>query len=366
MQLEWPSRNNDIPNFTYTAKEYIRTSIPSEVLDIYQFSKYIIDPNKHHCKTVVRILALVYRFIAKLKEKLRNKTKGDIDNVNTNTSLTSFTQAILSQHEIQRSENYFYQKATEEVKEFSKPSKYEKISSEKDKILYYTGRILPNQDIQHTGNPTDIMLDLSSTSFFVPIIHKNSPIAYSIISDIHWYHKVAKHSGVETLMPYVLQKFYVIEGRSVMKQIIRRCERCIYLLKRCVNIAMSPISKYILTIASPFYISQVDLAGPCNAYSPHNTRETIKIWLAVFCCSTTSTTNIKVMDTYDSNSFILAFTRFSCEVGYPKILLLDEGSQPIKECKNRKLNFQDIRHQLHVNVNVEFELCPVGGHNMND
>ena len=30
-----------------------------------------------------------------------------------------------------------------------------------------------------------------------------------------------------------------------------------------------------------------------------------------------------------------------------------------------KLNFQDIRHQLNVNVNVEFELCPVGGHNMN-
>ena len=71
------------------------------------------------------------------------------------------------------------------------------------------------------------------------------------------------------------------------------------------------------------------------------------------------------MDTYDSNSFILAFTRFSCEVSYPKILLLDEGSQLIKGCKNMKLNFQDIRHQPHVNVNVEFELCLVGGHNTN-
>ena len=85
----------------------------------------------------------------------------------------------------------------------------------------------------------------------------------------------------------------------------------------------------------------------------------------MFSCSTASTTNIKVMDSYDSNSFILAFTLFSCEVGYPKILLLNEGSQLIKGCKNMKLNFQDIRHQLHVNVNVEFELCPVGGHSMN-
>ena len=29
------------------------------------------------------------------------------------------------------------------------------------------------------------------------------------------------------------------------------------------------------------------------------------------------------------------------------------------------VDFLDIRHQLHVNVNVEFELCPVGGRNMN-
>ena len=101
LQLVWPSRNSNIANFTYTAKEGIRTSIPSEVLDIYQFLKYIIDPNKHRFKIVVRILALVYRFIAKLKEKLQNKTKDDIDNVNTNTPSTSFTEAILSQHEIQ-------------------------------------------------------------------------------------------------------------------------------------------------------------------------------------------------------------------------------------------------------------------------
>ena len=71
------------------------------------------------------------------------------------------------------------------------------------------------------------------------------------------------------------------------------------------------------------------------------------------------------MDSYNSNSLILAFTRFPCKVGYPKILLLNEGSQLIKGCKNMKLSFQDVKHQLHVNFNAEFQLCPVGGHNMN-
>ena len=114
------------------------------------------------------------------------------------------------------------------------------------------------------------MLDLSSTSFFVPVIHKSSPIAYSIIRDIHWYHKIAKYSGVKTLMRYVFQKVYIIEGQSFMKQIRKRCGCCTYLQKRCINVAMGPISKYNLTIAPPFYISQVDLAGPFKAYSPHN------------------------------------------------------------------------------------------------
>ena len=72
-----------------------------------------------------------------------------------------------------------------------------------------------------------------------------------------------------------------------MKQIRKWCERCRYLLKKCINLAMSQILKYNSKIAPLFYISQDDLEGPFKAYSPHNKRATIKIWLAVFCCSTT-------------------------------------------------------------------------------
>ena len=170
LHLEWPSRNNNNGNFTYKVKECIRTSIPSVVLDIYQFSKYTIDPNKHCFKTVVQILALVYRFKTKLKEKLQNKEKGDIDNVNTNNPSTGFTLAILSQHEFQRSEIFFLPKSNWGSKIILQTKQVWNDIRKGDKF-YYTGQILPNQDIQHTGNPTD-MLELSSTSFFVLIIQK--------------------------------------------------------------------------------------------------------------------------------------------------------------------------------------------------
>ena len=71
------------------------------------------------------------------------------------------------------------------------------------------------------------------------------------------------------------------------------------------------------------------------------------------------------MEDFSTPAFINAFTRFSCEVGYPKTLLVDEGSQLVKGCESMKLKFWDIKFQLHQDVSVEFEVCPVGGHNFN-
>ena len=74
-----------------------------------------------------------------------------------------------------------------------------------------------------------------------------------------------------------------------------------------------PISKHSIT----FYVTQTDICGPFKAYSLHHKRTRIKILLIVYCCISTSTTNIKVMDDYSVQAFIQTFIRFSCEVGYP-------------------------------------------------
>ena len=127
---------------------------------------------------------------------------------------------------------------------------------------------------------------------------------------------------------------------------------------------MDPVSENNLKIAPAFYITQVDLTGPFKAYSKHNKRATLKIWLVVFCCATTTTINIKVMEDYSTTAFIQGFIRFSCEVGYPKKLLPDEGTHLIKGCTSVKLNIHDIKSRLNQNVKIDFGTCPVVGHNM--
>ena len=127
---------------------------------------------------------------------------------------------------------------------------------------------------------------------------------------------------------------------------------------------MGPISQVNLTLAPAYYISQVDLFGPFKSYSVHNKRATVNIWFLIFCCCTTGAVNIKLMENYSTSAFLLGFIRFACCVGYPKMLLPDEGSQLVKGCKEMQISFNDIRHKLSTEYGIEFETCPVGGHNM--
>ena len=251
------------------------------------------------------------------------------------------------------------------MKHFLKPSQFKDISEEVNGVLTYTGRILPTDNISIVGRATQAMKDLTSTMFCVPLVEKDSPLAYSIASDVHWNHPTASHCGIETVWRYVLQHAYIVEGRSVVTRIGKSCERCRYLNKKAFEIAMGPVSPHNLNIAPAFYVTQTDICGPFTAHCHHHKRNTIKVWFVVFCCATTSTTSIKLMEDYSTTAFIQAFTRFSADVGYPKMLLCDEGSQLVKGCESMTLEFKDLKFKLHQEKGVDFEVCPVGGHNMN-
>ena len=276
---------------------------------------------------------------------------------------TKIIQVILTEKEITAAKNYFFMKSTIELKHFTGLKKIKILSVEKDGIIYHTERILNMEDTTIVGRFNQSIKDLTATSFIVPMLEKYSPVAVSIINEVHWYHPSVNHAGVETTLRHVNQQVYVIEGRTIVKSIRKSCQRCRYILKRTLDVVMGPVSKHVLNIAPAFYSTQVDLCGPFQCYSYHHKRTTIKIWLLVFCCATTSTTIIKVMEDYSTQAFIQSFIRFSCDVGYPKTLLVDAGSQLVRGCQDMRFSFHDVKYQLHTNQYVDFEVCPVGGHN---
>ena len=83
--------------------------------------------------------------------------------------------------------------------------KIKRISKEVDGILYFTGRALPDPNYNVASpNMTHIMIDLTSARFCVPLVDKESPLAFSIVNDEHWNHDSANHGGVETVLRYTL------------------------------------------------------------------------------------------------------------------------------------------------------------------
>ena len=74
--------------------------------------------------------------------------------------------------------------------------KYEGITTEKSGILYYHSRILSSSKLGDGLSFSEAMLDLTESSFVVPVLDYKSPISYALALEIHRYHPDACHGGV--------------------------------------------------------------------------------------------------------------------------------------------------------------------------
>ena len=171
-----------------------------------------------------------------------------------------------------------------------------------------------------------------------------------------------QHGGIESALRETSRVAFIIGGRELLKTMKHACARCRFLYKQEIKVAMGPKHDSNLCIAPAFFNTQVDICGPHDSYSNVNKRAKIKIYLVVFCCSTTGATDCKVMEDYSTDSFILAFIRFSCRYGYPNTLYPDSGSQLLKGGNDMVLSFSTIKYRLEVEFGVQFYVCPVGSH----
>ena len=86
----------------------------------------------------------------------------------------------------------------------------------KNGILYFTGRILRTQKIDENLGFSDVMLDLSESTFCVPMTDFHSPLAYAIVAETHWHDPDVKHHGVECTLRYAQGVAYIIGGRKLV------------------------------------------------------------------------------------------------------------------------------------------------------
>ena len=361
----------------------------------YQFSNYILDPNKFRFRKVVRVVSLVLLFIKNVLLGISQRTtsfknitdmkifnheypgkfprilENDGDGkllVTCRWSEFGSLEALKGRHVeispdlLRSSLFYFSRKASIELEHFIDKKRYVNITKLIDGVFYYSGRIL--DDVSFGGYPElcQEAIDLCPTSFCVPVMDQHCPVAISIALEIHWYHDDVQHKGIESMLRQTEAVAHILGGRNLVKSLKDGCKKCRILNKASVDVVMGPLQSVNLCIAPAFYASQVDLFGPFKAYSPANKRATLKVWFAIFCCCTTGAVDIRVMEDYSTDTFISGFIRFSCRFGYPKYLLPDAGSQLVKGCEDMQYSFLDTKQKLSTEYGTEFTPCPVGAH----
>ena len=81
-------------------------------------------------------------------------------------------------------------------------------------------------------------------------------------------------------------------------------------------------------------------------------------------CMTTRAVNLQVLEKDNSAGIIEGVTRLSCEAGVPKVIFCDQEPAILSAFKYSELEFRDHQLQFHNQSGIEFQTCPVSGHNM--
>ena len=264
---------------------------------------------------------------------------------------------------------YLYRKATKEVIQFTPKEKVEKIGVLKDDILFSKGRIMEGMNFTQTGGIKVTGLGNLGLRSHVPVIDRFSPLAYAIGNYVHW--ELSKHRGAETCNRLSLEYVSIVQSSSLYKEIGDNCVWCRMKRKRFVDVPMGLISDYQLNVSPPFWVSQADIFGPIHVFVPGFERKTrnrqvveAKTWVLVFVCPVTRLINLQVIEKSDSSGIVEGLTRLSCEVGVPKVILIDQDSALIKALTEVEFEFVTAKLEVHRALGIEFATCPVSGHNM--
>ena len=124
------------------------------------------------------------------------------------------------------------------------------------------------------------------------------------------------HLGPEYILSNIRRIYWILKGRSVIKQVGRRCILCQRKRTKDIQSKMSDLPFARLEpMKPPFSAIGIDLFGPVMI---KQRRERLKRWGVLFSGCTKRAIHLEVVEGYDTDSFIGSFQRFVNRRGKPR------------------------------------------------
>ena len=141
---------------------------------------------------------------------------------------------------------------------------------------------------------------------------------------IQYYHKVAGHCGCEHTLATIRRKYWIINGKAVVRKILRKCTQCQRQNAKRGEQMMASLPVYHVTPDEPpFSSTGIEYFGPILV---KRSRSEEKRYGCIFTCLNCRACHIEAVHSLDTSSFLNALTRFMSRRGRPRVIYSDNGT----------------------------------------
>lgn len=188
--------------------------------------------------------------------------------------------------------------------------------------------------------------NLTSAQKHPILIPNRHRLTDQIIREIHETHY---HTGIQTTLYILRQKFWILDGRNQIRKVIRACTRCFRFRAQASQYKMGDLPSARVSQAVPFDNTGVDFCCPFYIKEKkHRNRTRIKVYVCIFICMSIKAVHLEVVNDLSSDGFIAAFQRFVARRGLPTHVYSDNGTNFVganKQLKELYALFNSEKHK---------------------
>ncbi|CAI6372727.1 unnamed protein product [Macrosiphum euphorbiae] len=167
----------------------------------------------------------------------------------------------------------------------------------------------------------------------------NSPISYdsrhpmvlpskSMVTKMifNYEHRRLMHAGPQALFAHVSRKYWPLRGRETARKTVHHCLQCFRTKPIFLSPVMAPLPRERVTISRAFSKTGVDYCGPIMVRSGLRRVTPKKSYICVFVCMVTRAIHLELVSSLTTEDFLATLSRFMARRGQISVLYSDNGT----------------------------------------
>lgn len=130
------------------------------------------------------------------------------------------------------------------------------------------------------------------------------------------------HAGVRDTLVQVREKYWILQGRQMVKQIVAHCHICKRLKVKPAQQVTAHLPRDRITESLPFEVMGIDFTGPLYVKS---NGETKKAYIVLFTCAVTRALHLELESDMPTENFLLALKRCIARRGPCNVIYSDNA-----------------------------------------